>query len=83
MTKNKPRYSGAAAAEMIIHREIKRGYKVLADHVNKMDKALKGKVVLDEMDAQSKKVLRDFLISVAPKQWEQANPELKAQLNAE
>ncbi|MCO7176295.1 YwhD family protein [Sporolactobacillus kofuensis] len=80
VTKEGPRYSGAAAAEMIIHREIKRGYKVLADHVNKMDKALKGHVVLDEMDAGSKKVLRDFLKSVAPGQWEMANPELKAQL---
>ncbi|WP_093670815.1 YwhD family protein [Sporolactobacillus nakayamae] len=83
VTKEGPRYSGAGAAEMIIHREIKRGYKVLADHVNKMDKALKGKVMLDDMDAKSKKVLREFLISVAPEQWERANPDLKASLTAE
>ncbi|KLI01511.1 YwhD family protein [Sporolactobacillus inulinus] len=80
VTKEGPRYAGAAAAEMIIHREIKRGYKVLADHVNKMDKALKGNVILEAMDMPSKKVLRDFLRQVAPEQWERANPELKAQL---
>ncbi|MCL1631295.1 YwhD family protein [Sporolactobacillus sp. CPB3-1] len=83
ITRDGPRYAGAAAAQMIINRAIKRGYKILADHVNKMDKALKGKVLLDEMDAGSKKVLRDFLISVAPDQWARANPELKKQLAEE
>jgi hypothetical protein len=83
VTKEGPHYSGAAAAEMIIHREIKRGYKILADHVNKMDKALKGNVDLSEMDTKSKKVLGEFLKSIAPGQWEKANPELKAQLETE
>lgn len=81
VTKDGPYYDGAAACEMVINREIRRGYKILADHVNKMDKALKGKVLLDEMDAASKKVLRDFLQKVAPEQWERANSEIKAQLS--
>lgn len=78
-----PHYAGAAAAAMIINREIKRGYKILADHVNKMEKALKGQVVLDEMDPPSKKVLRDFLAQVDPGQWARANPRLKEQLEDE
>ncbi|MDD9148283.1 YwhD family protein [Sporolactobacillus sp. CQH2019] len=80
ITKEGPHYSGAGAAEMIINRQIRRGYKVLADHVNKMDKALKGKVAIDEMDAPSKRVLRDFLEKADPGQWQRANAELKEKL---
>ncbi|WP_143286880.1 YwhD family protein [Caenibacillus caldisaponilyticus] len=79
--KDGPYYAGAGAAEMVINREKKRGYKILADHVNKMDKALKGKVVLDEMDVESKKILRDFLINHDKGMWERANEELKKQLD--
>lgn len=80
ITKEGPRYSGAGAAEMIINRPIRRGYKILADHVNKMDQALKGKIVIDDMDAPSKRVLRDFLMKADPGQWARANPELKEKL---
>ncbi|WP_174845478.1 YwhD family protein [Sporolactobacillus shoreae] len=83
ITKEGTHYAGAAAAEMIINRPIKRGYKVLADHVTKMEKALKGQVALDEMDKPSKKVLRNFLEQTDPGQWERANPELKEKLNLE
>ncbi|MTT30956.1 hypothetical protein GMB86_02865 [Terrilactibacillus sp. BCM23-1] len=75
-----PFYAGAGAADMIINREIRRGYKVLPDHVNKMDKALKGKVLVDHMDEASKKVLKDFLVGHSAEMWERANPELKKQL---
>ncbi|MFX3617594.1 MAG: YwhD family protein [Sporolactobacillus sp.] len=82
VTKEGPYYDGAAACEMVINREIRRGYKILAEHVTRMEKALKGKVWLSEMDAPSKKVLRDYLQKAAPEQWERANPEIKAQLEA-
>lgn len=78
--KDGPYYAGAGASDMIINREIRRGYKILADHVNKMDKALKGRVALDHMDAKSKAVLREFLLSHSKDMWERANPELKKQL---
>ncbi|CAM3215689.1 YwhD family protein [Sporolactobacillus spathodeae] len=79
-TADGPYYDGAAACEMIINREIRRGYKILADHVQKMESALNGKVILDEMDARSKKALRDYLAQAAPEQWARANPELQKQL---
>lgn len=82
-TKEGPHYAGAGAAEMIINRGIRRGYKILADHVTKMEKALKGQVVLDEMDASSKKVLRNFLAQASPGQWERANPQLKEKLEVD
>ncbi|TCP23024.1 YwhD-like protein [Scopulibacillus darangshiensis] len=76
-----PFYSGAGAADMIINREIRRGYKVLPDHVNKMDKALKGKVEVGHMDDKSKGILRGFLKSHDEGMWERANEELKRQLD--
>lgn len=79
--KDGPYYAGAGAAEMIVNREKKRGYKILADHVTKMDKALKHKVLLEEMDDESKKILKDFLINHDAGMWERANEEMKKQLD--
>lgn len=79
--KDGPFYSAAGASEMVINREIRRGYKILADHVTKMDKALKGHVLLDEMDVESKRLLKEFLINHDAGMWERANPELKQQLD--
>ncbi|MFC7391904.1 YwhD family protein [Scopulibacillus cellulosilyticus] len=76
-----PFYAGAGAADMIINRETRRGYKVLPDHVNKMDKALKGKVEVDHMDEKSKKILRDYLVNYDKGMWERANEDLKKQLD--
>lgn len=76
-----PFYAGAGAADMIINREIRRGYKVLPDHVNKMDRALKHKVELDHMDEAAKKILKDFLINHDEGMWERAPEAFKEQLN--
>ncbi|MBM7645407.1 hypothetical protein JOD45_001618 [Scopulibacillus daqui] len=76
-----PYYAGAGAADMIINRETRRGYKLLPDHVNKMDKALKGKVAVDHMDEKSKKILRDYLMNFDKGMWERANEDLKRQLD--
>ncbi|WDF05103.1 YwhD family protein [Shouchella hunanensis] len=57
----KPYYSGVAACYMTVNKGAKRGYKSMPEHVNQMDKALKGKVSVEDMDASSRKVLADFL----------------------
>ncbi len=46
---------------MTVNKGAKRGYKSMPEHVNQMDKALKGKVSVEDMDASSRKVLADFL----------------------
>ncbi len=56
-----PYYAGAAACEMVVNREKRRGYKILADHVNNMDRSMKGRIIVDEMDERSKEVLANFL----------------------
>jgi hypothetical protein len=79
--KDGPYYAGAGASEMVVNREKKRGYKILADHVNKMDKAMKRKVVLDEMDVESKKILKEFLMNHDAGMWERAHEDIKKQLD--
>nr|WP_093072033.1 MULTISPECIES: YwhD family protein [Salisediminibacterium] len=75
-----PAYAGVAACEMTVNRETRRGYKSLPEHVNNMDKALKGKVIVEHMDDRSKDILRDYLANFDPEMWERASDELKSGL---
>lgn len=64
-----PYYAGAAACEMVVNREKRRGYKILADHVNNMDRSMKGRIIVDEMDERSKEVLANFLKEHNEEMW--------------
>ncbi|HSH24968.1 MAG TPA: YwhD family protein, partial [Massilibacterium sp.] len=66
--------------EMVINHETRRGYKNLPEHVNHMDKALKGYVIVDHMDDVSKGILSEFLQTFNPELWENASEELKQAL---
>ncbi|OCA82352.1 hypothetical protein A8F94_20835 [Bacillus sp. FJAT-27225] len=80
---NGPYYAGVTACEMTVNREIRRGYKVLAEHVNRMDKSLKRHIIVDHMDDKSKKILADFLKAHNEAFWENSTGELKTGLNEE
>ncbi len=69
-------YGGVAACDLLVDVETRRGFKILADHVNKMDKSLKGRIVVDQMDDTSKGLLREFLMTHKPEMWVNAEPEL-------
>lgn len=75
-----PYYAGMTACEMTIDREIRRGYKSLPEHVNKMDKSLKRRIMVEEMDNKSKALLREFLKSHNEEVWTLSNDELKEAL---
>ncbi|MDG4657673.1 YwhD family protein [Ectobacillus antri] len=75
-----PYYAGVTACEMTVDREIRRGYKSLPEHVNKMDKSLKRHIMVDYMDEKSKKVLREFLQQHDAGMWERSKEELKQAL---
>jgi len=77
-----PYYAGVAACEMVVNREKRRGYKILADHVNRMDKSMKRKILVDHMDASSKKVLRDYLKGHNEEMWNRSSEQLHKDLNA-
>jgi hypothetical protein len=77
---NGPYYAGVAGSEMRIDREIKRAYKSMAQHVTHMEKSLKGKIIVDHMDDQSKKLLKDFLADFNKDMWNNSTDELKEAL---
>ena len=76
-----PYYAGAAACEMVVNREKRRGYKILADHVNKMDKSMKRHILVEHMDQPSKVILREFLQGHNPEMWERSAEQLRQDLN--
>lgn len=75
-----PVYAGVTACEMLIDSETRRGYKSLPEHVNHMDKSLKRRIIVDNMDVTSKKVLGQFLKEFNGEMWDRSAPELKKEL---
>lgn len=75
-----PYYAGVTACEMTVDREIRRGYKSLPEHVNKMDKSLKRHIMVEHMDDASKGILSAFLKNHNADMWKHSNQELKAGL---
>lgn len=80
-----PYFSGCAACEILVARDtekrIKPGYKSMPEHVNHLDKAMKGKFILNHMDAASKKILKDFLLTYK-EYWDRSSDDLKQQLSS-
>lgn len=75
-----PYYAGVTACEMTVDRAIRRGYKSLPEHVNKMDKSMKRHIMVDHMDGKSKKVLADFLKKHDQQLWDNSLDQLKKDL---
>ena len=65
---------------MVVNREKRRGYKILADHVNRMDKSMKRKIMVDNMDEKSKHVLADFLKGFDEAMWNRSDEQLRNEL---
>lgn len=73
-------FAGVTACEMVVNREKRRGYKILADHVNKMDKSMKRHIIVDHMDEPSKKILADFLKGHNEEMWNNSEEKLRQDL---
>ncbi|PWU67020.1 YwhD family protein [Gracilibacillus dipsosauri] len=72
-----PYYHGVAGSEIRVDRSIKRAYKSMPEHVNHMDKSMKGHYIVEHMDEKSLKLLADFLRDYKPEMWERSPEELK------
>ncbi|MGV2939447.1 YwhD family protein [Mesobacillus sp. LC4] len=77
-----PYYAGVTACEMTVNREIRRGYKSLPEHVNRLDKSIKRHIIVDHMDEKSKHILSDFLKKHDSGMWERSEEKLKSDLLA-
>jgi hypothetical protein len=73
-------YAGVTACELTVDREIRRGYKSLPDHVNKMDKSLKRQIIVEHMDTPSKQALGKFLKGFNEKMWDNSEQKLRDDL---
>ncbi|NMD70019.1 hypothetical protein HHO41_06930 [Bacillus sp. DNRA2] len=76
-----PYYAGVTACEMTVDREIRRGYKSLPEHVNRMDKSLKRHIIVDHMDEKAKLILASFLQNHNKGMWDLASEKLKQDLS--
>ncbi|MBH9580860.1 hypothetical protein DOS74_09730 [Staphylococcus felis] len=72
-----PYYAGLTAAYLLVNKSIKRGYKSMPEHVNMMDKSLKHKIMIDQIGAENRKVLADFLKSHNEDMWKNSSDELR------
>lgn len=70
-------YAGAASCEMLIDEEARRGWKILPDHVNRLDAAIKRKYMLDNLGAEEKAALRKLLTENNAEWWDRSPQTLK------
>lgn len=75
-----PYYAGMTACEMLVDREARRGWKILADHVNRMDYAMKRRYMLDGLNDTEKAALKKLLVENNPQMWENSPEDLKQAL---
>ncbi len=73
-------YAGVTSCEMTVDPDNRRGWKVLADHVNRMDYALKRKIMVDNLGEKEKALLKNLLIENDPGMWERSDESLKTAL---
>ncbi len=73
-------FSGITAAQIVINKELKVGYKPMAPLVNQMDRAMKGKVDLSNLSGEQKGKLAHFLENLRADLWANTPDEVKAQL---
>ncbi|AQT84842.1 YwhD family protein [Paenibacillus larvae subsp. larvae] len=73
-------YAGLTACEMLIDEEARRGWKILPDHVNRMDAAMKRKIMLDGLNEKERAALRQLLMEHNKEWWDRSDNSLKEAL---
>lgn len=73
-------YAGVTACPMKIDDDARRGWKILAHHVNNMDKALKRHIILEGLNDQEKEALKKVLIENNEEMWSRSS-ELQTHLS--
>lgn len=70
-------YAGATSCEMLIDTEARRGWKVLPEHVNRLDASIKRKYMLDNIGQAEKAALRTLLVAHNEEWWNHSPQTLK------
>lgn len=72
-----PYYAGVTVCEMLIDREARRGYKLLPEHVNKMDAAMKRKYITEGLNETELNALHKLLIENNSAMYDNSPEDLK------
>ncbi|TVX96849.1 YwhD family protein [Cohnella terricola] len=70
-------YAGATSCEMLVDTEARRGWKLLPEHVNRLDAAIKRKYMLDNIGPAEKEALRKLLVEHNEEWWNNSPQTLK------
>lgn len=73
-------YAGATACPMLIDTEAKKGWKILADHVNRLDYSIKRRYMVDDLAANEKAALKQLLMNHNMEWWNNTPDTLKEAL---
>ncbi|MEI7026431.1 YwhD family protein [Paenibacillus sp. y28] len=73
-------YAGLTTCEMLVDSEKRLIWKILPEHVQKMEWALKHRYVVEDLNEKEKEALRTRLAEYKPEWWERTPEELKAKL---
>ncbi len=76
-----PYYAGLTGCELLVNRPARRGFKSMPLHVNYLDRAMKGQIIVDHMDERSRKALADLLKGHDLGIWERSSDKLKSDLS--
>ena len=74
------RYAGLTASELWVDPVEKLGYKLLAEHVNRMTDAARGECALPMLGARERALIAAQLASLGPGAWARASDALKGAL---
>ncbi|MFC5467397.1 YwhD family protein [Cohnella suwonensis] len=70
-------YAGATSCEMLIDTEARKGWKILPDHVNRLDASIKRKYMLDNIGPSEKAALTKLLVEHNAEWWDNSPQALK------
>lgn len=73
-----PVYNGLGACYLMVNKEKRRGFKMMHEHVNTLDDAMKGRINIDVLDSGSKNSLKQFLIVHNEDIWNRSREVQKA-----
>ncbi|MBE3552276.1 MAG: YwhD family protein [Kyrpidia tusciae] len=74
---HQPCVHGLGACEMWVNEGDQTGYKRLAEHVNQMDQAVKGRVSVDVLGSEERRRLADFFAENHRDVWEASSASLR------
>ena len=75
---NQPvRYKGIAVSELWVDPSTQRGYKSVAESVNRMAEAMRGGVNFKTMTSAEKAAIKQQLMTLSPETWQRSSQPLK------